>query len=93
MKQTQFTHNLNKAKRQSKFKRKQMTTIKITQFEYKNEEGMFTMFEYGKHKVIEHLGYDVSLTDIDPTEATPIKEYIVKTLDAEIYIDNHFKSL
>ena len=93
MKQTQFKHNLNKAKRQSNFTRQQITTITVTQFQYKNEEGIFTMFEYGKEKVIEHLGYDVSLTDIDPTDATPIKEYTVKTLDAENYINNHFKNL
>ena len=93
MKQKQFIHNLEKAKRQRIFEREQMTTINVTQFEYKNEEGIFTMFEYNNEKVIEHLGYDVSLTDIDPTESTPIKEYTVKTLDSENYIDNHFKSL
>ena len=33
----------------------------ITKFDYKNDEGFYTMFEYENQMAIEYNGYDVSL--------------------------------
>ncbi len=65
----------------------------ITEFEYKRNEGNFTMFTVDNEILaIEHEGYDVSLMDLDDSEMTPVSDITVKTSDPEEYIDCHFKS-
>ena len=65
----------------------------ITKFDYKNDEGFYTMFEYENQMAIEYNGYDVSLMDVDPSEAIILSEETVNVPNCEEYIDNHFKNV
>ena len=51
------------------------------------------MFEYENQMAIEYNGYDVSLMDVDPSEAIILSEETVNVPDCEEYIDNHFKNV
>lgn len=67
----------------------------ITEFEYKNEVSPFTMFQINDEVLaIEHEGYDVTLMDLDYSEATELSEFkVINCTDPEHYIEDYFKSL
>jgi hypothetical protein len=63
----------------------------ITEFEYKNEEGVFTMFTLDDEILaIEHEGYDVTLMNPSDDEMTLVSEKKIQSTDVEIDIHNHF---
>ena len=63
----------------------------VTEFEYKNEQGVFTMFTLDEEILaIEHKGYDVTLMDPSDDEMTLVSEKKIQSTDVENDIHNHF---
>tara|TARA_R100000544_G_scaffold22396_1_gene11142 strand:+ start:51 stop:275 length:225 start_codon:yes stop_codon:yes gene_type:complete len=65
----------------------------ITEFEYKNDEALYTMFQVNNELLaIEREGYDVSQMDFDDSEVTIVSEMTAKSTDVEGFIHEYFIS-